>query len=65
MIYFTDLNQNKFSYSVETFQVLSGNAVEEILTDEWDLTLFTCTYSGQSRFAVRCLSQGESSEKNS
>lgn len=65
MIYFTDLNQNKFSYSVETFQVLSGNAVGEILTNEWDLTLFTCTYSGQSRFAVRCLSQGGSSEKNS
>lgn len=59
MIYFTDLNQNRFPYLVETFQVLPGNAVEEMLTDEWDLTLFTCTYSGQSRFTVRCVRQND------
>ena len=31
--------------------------VEEMLSEEWDLTLFTCTYSGQTRFTVRCLAE--------
>ena len=29
--------------------------VEDMITGDWDLTLFTCTPGGQLRIAVRCL----------
>lgn len=58
-VYFTDLEGNRFSYTVTSFQVLEEDAVEQMLSDEWDLTLFTCTYSGQTRFTVRCLLSDE------
>jgi sortase A len=28
--------------------------VEEMESDEWDLTLFTCTIGGKSRVTIRC-----------
>ena len=34
--------------------VVSFTAVEEMTAGEYDLTLFTCTYGGQSRVTVRC-----------
>lgn len=56
-IYFTDMNGNGFVYHVAAVQVLGADGVEEMLSEEWDLTLFTCTYSGQTRFTVRCLAE--------
>ena len=37
-----------------TFLMLPGTAVEDMELGIWDLTLFTCTYGGRSRIAVRC-----------
>lgn len=54
-VYFTDVNGNRFTYHVVTFQVLEASDVEEMLSEEWDLSLFTCTYSGRTRLTVRCL----------
>jgi sortase A len=43
------------NYSVRELITLPGNAVKEMLSpDGWDLTLFTCTYSGLERITLRC-----------
>ncbi len=54
IIYFTDMDGNRYSYSVKAVEVLPPTAVEEMTSGDYELTLFTCTYSGQSRLAVRC-----------
>lgn len=51
---FTDMDGNVFSYTVSYLETLAPEAVEEMVTGEWDLTLFTCTPGGQNRVAVRC-----------
>ena len=33
---------------------LAATAVEEMTDSGFDLTLFTCNYSGQARVTVRC-----------
>lgn len=52
---FTDVENNVFRYKVESIEILEPTAIEEMVSDQWDLTLFTCTYGGQARVAVRCL----------
>ena len=52
---FTDADGNQFFYQVAELEVLDGTAVEEMTAGDWQLTLFTCTYGGQSRVAVRCV----------
>lgn len=54
IICFTDMNGTTTIYTVSEIEVLGGYQVEEMLSGEWDLTLFTCTYSGQERLTVRC-----------
>lgn len=51
---FTDADGNQFFYQVAELEVLDGTAVEEMTAGDWQLTLFTCTYGGQSQVAVRC-----------
>ena len=52
---FTDVDGNVFRYKVEEIEIIPGTAVEEMLAgDDWDLTLFTCTLSGQTRATLRC-----------
>lgn len=51
---FTDMDGDTRTYSVVATDILSPNAVEEMTAGEYDLTLFTCTYGGQSRVTVRC-----------
>ena len=41
-------------YTVTALDVQDASAVEEMTAGEYDLTLFTCTYGGQSRVTVRC-----------
>lgn len=57
-IRFTDADGNVFEYYAASFESLGADAVEDMLTDEWDMTLFTCTTGGQSRFTVRCEREG-------
>lgn len=54
-IVFTDVEGNQFFYQVDTVEILRKTAVEEMEAGEWDLTLFTCTYGGQTRFTLRCV----------
>lgn len=54
-VYFTDMEGNIFQYTIEWIEVLQPDQVEEMTSGDWDLTLFTCTYGGQTRHAIRCL----------
>lgn len=51
---FTDMDGTVKEYQVEVTDILSPAAVAEMTSEEYDLTLFTCTYGGQSRVTVRC-----------
>lgn len=50
-VIFTDIKGRRFFYEVETVETLEPTAIEDMLSDEWDLTLFTCTFSSQARVA--------------
>lgn len=52
---FTDMDGNVFLYEVALREILSPADVEEMTGSEWDLSLFTCNASGQSRITVRCV----------
>lgn len=56
-IIFTDGEGVARKYSVIASELIGGyNAAEMVAgDDEWDLTLFTCTYSGASRVTVRAV----------
>lgn len=54
-IFFTDTKGRRFLYTVDGVEILESTAVEDMLSEEWDLTLFTCTPGGQARVAVRCI----------
>ena len=34
--------------------ILGATAVEDMTAGEYDLTLYTCTYGGENRVALRC-----------
>lgn len=53
-VYFRDVSGDTVEYQVAKVEILKPTAVEEMTAGEYDLTLFTCTYGGQSRVAVRC-----------
>ena len=57
-IKFIDLSGHTFTYAVAETEVLEATAIEEMVTGGWDLTLFTCTLSGQTRFTVRAALAG-------
>jgi len=53
---FIDTRGNIYRYTVEDIRVLDGSDSEGMFSgseSEWDITLFTCTLSGQARVAVR------------
>ena len=56
---FTDMEGNGFVYEVAGIEILGPDAVEALLDEAWDLTLFTCTYGGENRVAVRCVAADE------
>ena len=55
---FTDAEERVRYYEIEETEELLPYQVDAMITktetDTWDLTLFTCTTSGQARCAVRC-----------
>lgn len=57
-VIFTDINGNNYYYEVSYSELISGwdsNAMFRGAKEDWDLTLFTCTWSGYSRVTVRCV----------
>ena len=53
-ITFTDMNGIVTYYEVAEIITLAPTAIEEMESADYPLTLFTCTYGGQSRITVRC-----------
>lgn len=51
---FKDVHGNVTLYRVSGMEVLSPRAIREIKVSDADLTLFTCTYGGRTRYVVRC-----------
>lgn len=54
LVYFTDMDGVIWKYEVVLADLLSSAEVEDMTAGDYDLTLFTCTYSGQSRVTMRC-----------
>lgn len=53
-VYFTDVKGNVYSYSVVSIETLGPTEVPKMIENEYDLTLFTCTYDAANRTTVRC-----------
>ena len=60
-IRFVDLSGHTFTYAVAETEVLDATAIDQMVNGGWDLTLFTCTLSGETRFTVRCTLAGAGS----
>lgn len=54
-VYFTNAEGVVFHYIVDNVESLQPTQVEEMLTGDWDMTLFTCNKGGQTRRAIRCV----------
>ena len=56
-IFFTECNGKIHTYEVVNTDLIGGENVDGMKagSDEWDLTLFTCTWSGWSRITVRAV----------
>jgi len=50
----SDMDGHMTDYVVVAMDVLLPTEVEEMNAGEYDLTLFTCTYGGESRVTARC-----------
>ena len=53
-ITFTDMDGVVYTYEVGAVEPLAATAVKEMNESEWELSLYTCTYSGNERITVRC-----------
>lgn len=51
---FTDVMGNVIAYDVAQVETLSPREVDRLVTNDWDLTLFTCTEGGGRRVTIRC-----------
>lgn len=55
-VIFTDTENKTIVYKVVQIEILSSIDSDEMKNgDDWDLTLFTCTLSGQERLTIRCI----------
>ena len=53
-VYFTDMDGITTAYVVADTRILMPTDVDKAVSSGADLTLFTCTYGGAGRVAVRC-----------
>lgn len=51
-IIFTDMNGVSVTYSIEEFKVVNPEDIDSVKNSGYDLVLYTCTYSGSTRFTV-------------
>ena len=60
---FTDMDGMRWSYEVSVVETIQPTQIEKMTektedSENWDLTLFTCTTGGSARCAVRCVRTG-------
>lgn len=53
-VVFTEPNGTVYNYEVTGTEIKGKYELQDILSGDWDLTLFTCTYGGANRVVVRC-----------
>lgn len=53
-VLFTNMNGETYSYRVEDTEMLKPEQVTDMVESSYDLSLYTCNYSGSERFTVRC-----------
>lgn len=53
-VVFTDVDGYVYHYEVTETELLNGTDTAGMAAGDWDLTLFTCTFSGAQRVTVRC-----------
>ena len=53
LVMFTDMNDVTNAYRVESIEILKPDQVGEVRYSAYDLTMYTCTYGGQTRVVVR------------
>lgn len=54
LIIITDINGNNYIYEVLEIETLKPTQVSEMINNDFDLTLYTCTNDGQNRITIRC-----------
>ena len=52
-VQFIDANGTIYRYVVAKQEILQKQDVDEMISEDWDLTLFSCTYGGEKRVTVR------------
>ena len=52
-VQFIDAQGNIFKYVVAAHETLERTDVKKMIENDYDLTLFTCTYGGENRITVR------------
>lgn len=52
-VQFIDADGNIYQYTVAKHETLDKRDVEKMVNNEYDLSLFTCTYGGKNRITVR------------
>ncbi len=57
-VIFTDIESNRYTFKTFDIETLNPDQYTELVEkknkNEWDLTLFTCNYSGAQRIVIRC-----------
>lgn len=54
IVKFIDINNIEHTYEVLEIEILSPNDILEMIENDFDLTLYTCTSDGLNRITVRC-----------
>ncbi len=54
VVVFTDMQGLQLVYTVTLTEIIAADAIDLMVGSGHDLTLFTCTYGGANRVAVRC-----------
>lgn len=62
-VLFTDIHDGTISYQVEEIQILQPTETIRMIENDYDLTLYTCTYGGAARVTVRCNRTKESNTR--
>lgn len=67
IIQFVAMDGVRYTYEVTQTQLIGGYDAEGMVSgsEDWDLTLFTCTWSGRSRVTVRAVMVGGAAAQES
>lgn len=53
-VFFTDMKGNVTHYNVQKIELVPGDDSAYMLDPTWDMSLYTCDYSGNQRLTLRC-----------